>query len=393
MESNSNQWSRHPHRLPQASIESALASFTLLERSLFPWMRNAPHESATAAGMLARTAGAGIVLTTGSAYAPVARLAITVLRHVGSRLPVEIAFCGNTDLDTDARDMLGNLPDVALVDMSPLMGAECSSGWQLKPWAVLASSFRQVILMDADTLFFQPPEAMFSFPSFMSTGALLFRDRTLEYGLWGGGPGVLELLLEVSGPYATDLLFSTSRVASRQSCVEIDSGVVVWDKDRAMAAIMLACLMNTEPFRSRLYAKTYGDKESFWFAHEALRLPFGLGRGNGGSIGELDTGTRRLCGHLFHPDDSMRPLWMNGGVGHPRHRTADPEYILSLEHWAVEETGNVKWGLEREPFCLIVQGDVVHAPLNGSDLETARLMERLWIEAFVDESGQNGENG
>jgi alpha 1,3-mannosyltransferase len=43
----------------------------------------------------------------------------------------------------------------------------------------LASSFQQAILMDADTVFLQAPEVLFSQPTYLEKGALFFQDRTL----------------------------------------------------------------------------------------------------------------------------------------------------------------------------------------------------------------------
>ncbi|KAI8918740.1 mannosyltransferase putative-domain-containing protein [Entophlyctis helioformis] len=411
-------------RLSLSRMELILTSFRLLERSLFPWLGKQPVQPGMADRTSARrrrggrdgrdgqddlgglgglsvehvraAAGRGIVMTTGTKYATMAKFAIFALRHAGSVLPVEIVYCGESDMAADARSMFDQLANVTLVDMSSMMGGDCSNGWQLKPFAVLASSFRQVILMDADTIFMQPPETLFDNPSFIQTGALLFRDRTLPYGTWRGGPGINEMLDEVAAPFKGDLLFNASRVVAKQSAVEIDSGVVVWDKDRAMPAILAACLMNSRPYRDSLYARSYGDKESFWLAHEALRMPFALGRGNGGSIGAYNSSTNQVCGHLYHPDDAMRPLWLNGGLGRPRvpitlgttgksrsSTSTSGHYVLSLTHWATEESGNATWSSQTEPFCLKVNGGVVRGSLDEGELAMSQFLEETWRFMFV----------
>ena len=52
--------------------------------------------------------------------------------------------------------------------------------WASRPFAILASSFKRVILSDADTVFLQDPSLLLQEPGFMNTGALFYRDRVLE---------------------------------------------------------------------------------------------------------------------------------------------------------------------------------------------------------------------
>jgi hypothetical protein len=53
------------------------------------------------------------------------------------------------------------------------------AGWAAKPFAILLSSFREVIFIDADSLFFRNPAKLFDDPDYVETGALFFRDRTI----------------------------------------------------------------------------------------------------------------------------------------------------------------------------------------------------------------------
>jgi hypothetical protein len=52
-------------------------------------------------------------------------------------------------------------------------------GWALRPFAVLASSFKKVILSDADTVFIQDPTLLLQEPGFKDTGAIFYHDRLL----------------------------------------------------------------------------------------------------------------------------------------------------------------------------------------------------------------------
>ena len=53
------------------------------------------------------------------------------------------------------------------------------AGWAAKPFAILLSSFREVLFIDADALFFKNPEMLFEDPGYQETGALFFKDRVI----------------------------------------------------------------------------------------------------------------------------------------------------------------------------------------------------------------------
>jgi alpha 1,3-mannosyltransferase len=54
-----------------------------------------------------------------------------------------------------------------------------NGGWAIKAFAVLASKYEQIILLDADAVFVQPPEVVFAQHDYIETGALLYHDRLL----------------------------------------------------------------------------------------------------------------------------------------------------------------------------------------------------------------------
>nr|KAJ3421632.1 hypothetical protein HK105_002868 [Polyrhizophydium stewartii] len=357
--------------------------FGRIESRLFPWLGNA-----SSLDRAASAAGRGIAITTGTKYALVAKLAITAIRRLGSPLPIEVFFCGDDDLAAAERAMLAALPGVAVVDMrSRLAITDCQRSWGNKPFAALASSFREVILMDADTMFVQPPDVLFGMRGYSDTGALLFRDRTLAPGLLSHGYGITALICAAAEPFQDQLLYGDSRVVHRRSSsVEIDSGVVVWDKARVMPVVLLTCLFNSQPFRDVLYTWSHGDKESFWIAHETLRIPFVLAPGYGGAIGTLEylstsPSTRRVCGGLFHVDDRHDPLWFNGGIGV---RTPTRNLRLAAPSvWAIDYAGeNVLWEFKEGAFCLRVDGGVGVGVLKGGEVEIVRVMVELGKELF-----------
>lgn len=52
--------------------------------------------------------------------------------------------------------------------------------WASRPFAILASSFKRVILSDADAVFLQDPSLLLQESGFVKTGSLFYRDRVLE---------------------------------------------------------------------------------------------------------------------------------------------------------------------------------------------------------------------
>lgn len=128
----------------------------------------------------------GIVIPVGRDHFRYAVHLIANIREVlGSSLPIEIAYAGDDDLPEDHRLALQSLGDeIFPLDVLSVFSDETldlrNGGWAVKPFAVLASRFEQTIMLDADTVFMQKPEALLDTHSgYLSTGALLFHDRLL----------------------------------------------------------------------------------------------------------------------------------------------------------------------------------------------------------------------
>nr|KAJ3410695.1 hypothetical protein HK105_002839 [Polyrhizophydium stewartii] len=359
------------------------------ETRLLPWLASGPQRK-LALDVARASQGTGIVIPVGTRSVPRARAAIRVLRAIGCRLPVVIAYFGDGDLAPDARKQLKRLEGVELMDMQPLIATEgIREGWHLKPFAALVAPFRNVLLMDADALFFRPPEELVDMPQFTRTGALLFRDRTLPYGhlgTWGYGLGTL--VAQIRKAFGRQpLMLADTRITHLASAVEIDSGVVVWDKMRAMPAIMAACLLNSDPYVTYGANKSHGDKELIWLGHEATRLPVAAGPSNGGAIGTLTTDGAefRVCGPLYHPGNDGRPLWINGGLG-SREPVAEPKVEVPA-YWAVEyDAKDVKWFLDGG-FCLYGKlGNGTGTRIGGliaEEKRIAQLMASIWREEMT----------
>lgn len=183
--------------------------------------------------------GRGIVVTAGSSQIPHLKTLIHNVRDVGCTLPIEVMYLDDGDMDVDVQAELENLDEVMVREIAPMVDDEGwrLSGWALKPYAIMFSSFREVIFVDADSLFFEDPESLFEDEDYQLTGALFFKDRTL-WPEWKRD--WLKNLLP--RPISQNVL--ASRYWRGESGHQQESGVVVVDKWRHFIAMLMVCRMN-----------------------------------------------------------------------------------------------------------------------------------------------------
>jgi len=53
-------------------------------------------------------------------------------------------------------------------------------GWAIRPFSILASSFKTVVLADADTTFLRDPRILLNETGFLGYGSLFWHNRTLQ---------------------------------------------------------------------------------------------------------------------------------------------------------------------------------------------------------------------
>lgn len=205
---------------------------------LFPWTAPYFADHAGLHGHL-RGGGRGLVVTGGDGQAPWMLTSVSALRRLGCTLPVEVLYLGERDLGEDWRAALEALPGVVTRDVSRMVadaGWEVA-GWGAKPFAVLLSSFREVVLVDADALFFRDPRALFDEPSYVRAGALFFRDRVIM-------PESKKQWLKDVLPHPVSRKATQSRYWTGVSGHMQESGVVVVDKWRHFIALLMVTRMN-----------------------------------------------------------------------------------------------------------------------------------------------------
>jgi alpha 1,3-mannosyltransferase len=234
---------------------------------LFPWTAPYFSDHMTLHGHM-YNAGRGIAISGSDKQAPYIMTAISSFRAMGCQLPVEVMYLGEHDLSLDMREQLEALPNVTTRDTKQMVNDQ---GWELEGWAgksfaAFLSSFREVILLDADVLFFQNPEKLFEEPGYVETGALFFRDRT-----WA--PNDKRDFMRRILPTPISKKAMEARWWKGETNEFQEAGVVVVDKWRHFMSVFLTTRLNGPDRKDSdagpgTYSLWYGDKESWWISFE-----------------------------------------------------------------------------------------------------------------------------
>jgi hypothetical protein len=158
-----------------------------------------------------------------------AYVAISALRSTGCDLPVELFYAGQAEMSVEAISLLHSLANVHVVDMLRMPGMYSTdhlSGWQIKAFAILHSSFAEVIWMDSDNYPLHDLEDLFYEPSYLEHGCLFWQDLSADPH-WLQAAWFREYGVEMS-------------VGER----EFEAGQLVIDKERCWKVLQVVVYMN-----------------------------------------------------------------------------------------------------------------------------------------------------
>src|SRR5262249_47612214 len=131
--------------------------------------------------------------------------------------------------------------------------ARILNGWELKPFALLHSRFKEVILLDADNVAVVDPGFLLETPEFKRTGAIFWPDF-----------GRLE---------PSRAIWERTGVEYRDE-PEFESGQMVLDKERCWRALQLTKWYND--YSDYFYNYVHGDKETFHMAWRKLGQDYAM---------------------------------------------------------------------------------------------------------------------
>ena len=205
----------------------------------------------------------GIVLTAGQGNMVLAAHAIRALRRVvKSELPIQVSYAGDDDLPRRKRRIMQSIdPKLDVINILDYYDEEVAglsgSGYAMKPFAALASSFEKVIIIDADTIFMQRPDDWFEGNKGLKrTGTLFFHDRA--YGGRKTTDWIKDVLEESSREPSVTL--NASMYWQEQLENQQESGVVYFNKaiPSAFMSLLFTTYMNTLRVRAQLYGQVFG---------------------------------------------------------------------------------------------------------------------------------------
>jgi hypothetical protein len=200
--------------------------------------------------------GRGIVTCAGGpVYRICAWVLIRMLRHLGCQLPIQVWCLNERELDEEWIFRVSRF-DVECVNAENVQ-ERCPhprlNGWELKPYALLHSPFREVLLLDADNVPVVDPQFLFETAPYRETGAIFWPDglRTPP-----GSPRWRIFGVE----YRNE--------------PEQESGQVAVDKQRCWTALNLCNWYNMHS--DFYYQYVYGDKDTYRFAWHRVNQSYAM---------------------------------------------------------------------------------------------------------------------
>jgi hypothetical protein len=201
----------------------------------------------------------GIVICGGGYwYFTNAYVNIRLIRSLGCRLPIELwMFAHECDdkITAICRKLRVSLRVVNADDITNLSEGPQGTRWQwvLKPYAIIHSSFTQVLMLDSDSFPVCDPECLFSSEPYLQHGAVFWPD----FGI-----------MEEQRP-----IWKIMGVPYRQE-PEFETGQMVIDKRRNWEPLQLALWMNQRA--DFFYNIIWGDKDTFRFAWHKYGRAFAM---------------------------------------------------------------------------------------------------------------------
>ncbi|KAJ3404473.1 lipoyl(octanoyl) transferase [Chytriomyces confervae] len=349
--------SKHANELGMSTnvetLESTVAQF---QQSLFPWLKPT-FESFDAMLQSFRLSPdpVGLVITGGTKhFYLIMGLILSLQREFLLTIPIHVYYAGPKDLKPSMVDAFNKLPNVTAIDLLTLFPNETAlwSGWSLKPFAMLAAPFQTVLFLDADSMFFQNPLHALDSDAFKTTGQLFFHDRRIRERHLITGPKLLNSMVHHLSRYSRSIAYTNAEQDWFAETQEMDSGFIAVNKSDTgvLMSLLLTTKLNSNDTRALLYKDTHGDKESFWFASEMLRVPFRFNKGFVGAMGTTAVisppGYHGVCSSfMLQVDDNGDLFWWNGGgVLNDRDITSGfSNHFAQLDEIALDLDGEDSW--------------------------------------------------
>ena len=297
--------------------------------------------------------GKGIVTTMSLLQISLFKRHLRVLDKLGNTLPIQVVTTDVEYNDVFLTVLLGAIgqsqqqqqQQVSLVNLRGITNDDFlkqqNDPFLFKWFAALFNTFEEELLIDADTVLFEPATSYFDISEYKRTGIYMYRDRSLPVNHTAKCKNYM-FRLEPSLEEArlTDIKLAYNRnelseyipgIISTEELVyyrffednehnHVDSGVVVLNKRRKFNGLLLGITLNLTPL---LHPCSHGDKEFFWLGQLYAGESYAINPYAGGAAGELHDDYNvhlhihryTICStHIAHLNEQGKLSWVNGGL-------------------------------------------------------------------------------
>jgi len=198
--------------------------------------------------------GRGIVMAAGGAFLPNAYVSLVRLRELGCKLPVQMWYIGEDEMNLTWLRLFNAIDGVTTQDATKAREQHRLAditGWTCKPYAIVLSKFEEVLFIDADNVPVKDPTYLFDAPEYKKTGAVFWPDRVRH------------------GPDSA--LWRIFGVDYRDE-PQHETGQILINKRKCWHALQIA--MHCNEYHKFHYRHSHGDTATFRFAFHALNQPF-----------------------------------------------------------------------------------------------------------------------
>ncbi|MCJ1447985.1 MAG: hypothetical protein MMC23_008498 [Stictis urceolatum] len=207
----------------------------------------------------------GIVVTAGGKYLPLVVISLRIMKRIGNSLPMEVFLETAAEYESHVCETVLPSLNARCVILSEIMDPVAHpivlKSYQLKAFALLFSSFEEVMFLDADAWPTQNPSPLFESKPFTSTGLVTWPD------FWAISPSKYYYAISNSSPPEM-----TKRASS-------ETGEILVSKRTHEKTLLLASYYNY--FGPSVYYTIFsqgaageGDKETFLAAADVLEEPY-----------------------------------------------------------------------------------------------------------------------
>ncbi len=209
-----------------------------------------------------RFSGRGVVMVAGKEeYLTNAWVSVNMLRQFNQSLPIQLWYIGEEEINQEIINLLKPL-NVRCIDARTTLKKHPLNhlgGWECHPYAIMNSSFEEVLFIDADNVCIKDPEYLFSTKEYEQTGAIFWPDYlkrrlTPRHLIWK--------ICDVK--YKNEPAF--------------ESGQIVINKRKCWKALNLTMHMNeySHFFYQHMKTGLWGDKDTYHMSWNMLKQPYSM---------------------------------------------------------------------------------------------------------------------